>query len=94
MKQVINITSKAEIKAAVTNKLGDYNLFEGDICNNNLVVKVNYFFYHSKLIIFLIYWDKDKDKGVKGYGVSGNIYSKCSTVSGLIYKVSNFLNVN
>ena len=35
-----NISTKAEVKAAVTSDYGGYNYFEGDIRNNNRYARV------------------------------------------------------
>lgn len=88
-RQIINISSKKEIKEAVTSKYlkGSYNYFEGDIRKGNRYVRVSY--WHScnnKLHIQLTYWEDGKDTAVE-------FASNCSSVIGLTNKVGKFLNV-
>lgn len=88
MKQTINVSSKAEIKAAVTSQFckGCYNYFEGDIRNGNRYARVSYYHTNNKLQIQVTYWEDGKDKAVE-------FASRCSSPSGLANKVSKFLNV-
>ena len=88
MKQTINVSSKAEIKAAVTSQFckGCYNYFEGDIRNGNRYARVSYYHTNNKLHIQVTYWEDGKDKAVE-------FASHCSSPSGLTQKVSKFLNV-
>lgn len=88
MKQTINVSSKAEIKAAVTSQFckGCYNYFEGDIRNGNRYARVSYYHTNNKLQIQVTYWEDGKDKAVE-------FASRCSSPSGLTNKVSKFLNV-
>ena len=89
MRQIINISSKREIKEAVTSSLvkGRFNYFEGDIRKDNRYARVSY--WHSgnnKLHIQITYWEDGKDTAVE-------FASNCSTASGLTNKVAKFLNV-
>lgn len=88
MKQTINVSSKAEIKAAVTSQFckGCFNYFVGDIRNGNRYAKVSYYHTNNKLQIQVTYWEDGKDKAVE-------FASRCSSPSGLTNKVSKFLNV-
>lgn len=88
MKQTINVSSKAEIKAAVTSQFckGCYNYFEGDIRNGNRYARVSYYHTNNKLQIQVTYWEDGKDIAVE-------FASRCSSPSGLTNKVSKFLNV-
>lgn len=89
MKQTINVSSKSEIKAAVTSQFckGCYNYFEGDIRNGNRYVMVSY--YHTnnnKLQIRVTYWQD-------GIATAIERASLCSSASGLTNKVAKFLNL-
>lgn len=88
MKQTINVSSKAEIKAAVTSQFckGCYNYFEGEIRNGNRYARVSYYHTNNKLQIQVTYWEDGKDKAL-------DCASHCSSPSGLTQKVSKFLNV-
>ena len=88
MKQTINVSSKAEIKAAVTSQFckGCYNYFEGDIRNGNRYARVSCYHTNNKLQIQVTYWEDGKDNAVE-------FASRCSSPSGLTNKVSKFLNV-
>lgn len=88
MKQTINVSSKAEIKAAVTSQFckGCYNYFEGDIRNGNRYARVSYYHTNNKLQIQVTYWEDGKDKAVE-------FASRCSSPSGLTNKVAKFLNL-
>lgn len=56
MKQTINVSNKAEVKAVVTSETdGGYNYFEGDIRKGNLRAHVTNCFYGNKLRIQITY---------------------------------------
>ena len=82
MKQTINVSSKAEIKAAVTSQFckGCFNYFVGDIRNGNRYAKVSYYHTNNKLQIQVTYWQDGET-------------SLCSSASGLTNKVAKFLNL-
>ncbi len=89
MKQTINVSSKAEIKAAVTSQFckGCFNYFVGDIRNGNRYAKVSY--YHTnnnKLQIQVTYWQD-------GETTASESASLCSSASDLTNKVAKFLNL-
>lgn len=89
MRQILNVSSKKEIKEAVTSQCvkDSFNYFKGDIRKDNRYVRVSY--WHSdnnKLHIQITYWEDGKDTAVE-------FSSNCSSVRGLINKVSKFLNV-
>lgn len=87
MKQTINVSSKAEVVAAVTSDFdGSYNYFEGDIRKGNLRAHVTNCFYGNKLRIQITYWEDGKSVAVE-------TASTCSTAKGIVSKVSKFLNV-
>lgn len=87
MRQTINVSSKAEVKAVITSGTdGGYNYFEGDIRKGNLRAHVTYCFYGNKLRIQITYWEDGKSIAVE-------TASTCSTAKGIVSKVSKFLNV-
>lgn len=87
MKQTINVSNKAEVKAVVTSETdGGYNYFEGDIRKGNLRAHVTNCFYGNKLRIQITYWEDGKSVAVE-------TASTCSTAKGIVSKVSKFLNV-
>jgi len=81
-----NISTKAEVKAAVTSDYGGYNYFEGDIRNNNRYARVTYSFSGNRISIMVSYWEDNKSTAIERF-------SFCSSVRGLVSKVSRFLNV-
>lgn len=88
MRQIINISSKAEIKAAiVSTRFGSYNYFEGDIRNGKRYARINYSYSRgNKLDILVTYWED-------GQEVAVDFASHCSTANGVANKVARFLNV-
>lgn len=88
MKESLIVSSKNEIKAAVTNQLCDgcFNYFNGDIRNGNRYARVSYYHNKNKLKIKVTYWKDGNDIAV-------DFASLCSTASGLVNKVAKFLNV-
>lgn len=87
MRQVVNVSTKAEIKAAVVStQFGDYNYFEGDIRKNDRYARIICFHIGSKLNIQITYWEEGSDVAV-------DFASHCSTANGIVNKVSKFLNV-
>lgn len=87
MKQTVNVSSKAEIKAAViSTQFGGYNYFEGDIRKNNRYARIIFFHIGKKLNIQITYWEDGKDVAV-------DFASHCSTGNVVVNKVSKFLNV-
>ena len=87
MKQTINVSKKAEVKAAVTNALtGNFNYFKGDIRKGNRTAHVNYLFFGNSVYILVTYSEN-------GESVAEDEVSYCYTAKNVITKVSNFLNV-
>lgn len=88
MKQTINVSSKAEIKAAVTSQFckGCFNYFVGDIRNGNRYTKVSYYHTNNKLQIQVTYWQDGETTALERA-------SLCSSASGLTNKVAKFLNL-
>lgn len=88
MEQTINVSSKSDIKAAVTSQFckGCFNYFVGDIRNGNRYARVSYYHTNNKLRIQVTYWEDGIDTAVENA-------SLCSSPSGLTKKVSKFLNV-
>ena len=87
MKQTINVSNKAEVKAVVTNALtGNFNYFQGDIRKGNLRAHVVNCFYGNKLRIQITYWEDGKSVAVE-------TASTCSTAKGIVSKVSKFLDI-
>lgn len=83
----INVSTKSEIKAAMSSQFGGYNYFEGDVRNGKRYARINYSFgRRDKLDILVTYWEDDKETAVE-------FASHCSTVNGIANKVSRFLNV-
>lgn len=88
MKESLNVSSRNEIKAAVTIQLCDgcFNYFKGDIRNGNRYARVSYYYNKNKLKIKVTYWEDGNDIAV-------DFASFCSTATGLVNKVAKFLNV-
>ena len=88
MKESLNVSSRNEIKAAVTSQLCDgcFNYFQGIIRNGNRYARVSYYHNKNKFRIKVTYWEDGNDIAVDSA-------SLCSTASGLVNKVAKFLNV-
>ncbi|MFR4535059.1 MAG: hypothetical protein ACLT5T_08740 [Segatella copri] len=87
MKQTINVSNKAEVKAVVTNALtGNFNYFQGDIRKGNRTAHVNYLFFGSSIYILVTYSEN-------GESVAEDTVSYCYTAKSVTTKVSEFLNV-
>lgn len=88
MKQTINVSSKADIKAAVTSQFckGCFNYFVGDIRSGNRYARVSYYHTNNKLRIQVTYWEDEIDTVVENA-------SLCLTASGLTNKVAKYLNL-
>lgn len=84
--KVLNPESKKELKSALTSCLGGYNYFKGTIRKENKYVVVTYWFNRSSLVVELTYWEDGKDCAV-------DYASHCSSVTGVVSKVSKFLNL-
>ena len=87
MKQTINVSKKAEVKAVVTNALtGNFNYFKGDIRKGNRTAHVNYLFFGNSVYILVTY-------SGNGESIAEVKVSYCYTAKSVATKVSNFLNV-
>lgn len=84
--EVLNPENKKELKSALTSCFGGYNYFKGTIRKENKYVVVNYWFNGNSLVVELTYWEDGKDCAV-------DYASHCSSVTGVVSKVSKFLNL-
>lgn len=83
---VLTPANKEELKQGLTSKLGGYNFFRGEIRKGKYFVRVGYYYEGSNLKIQLTYWEDGRDCAIEYASV-------CLTVTGVVRKVSKFLNL-